>query len=537
MVVTKHFGISFTGTVTGGSSISIAPNSLAFGDALGTINYNYQFKTYSDGTGSSNPHIVLGTKNANTIPDGPDDDYALYTLGVVGVDGVSNGGIGLYQYSPALSSYLVFNRSRGTETGTSPVQKNDELGNIAFTGMGTPVGFYWGGAIRALAEENFNVAGAGTRLEFSVALTGTTDYDDTILTLYNYKAKVDGDVEIGSGSSYYYGSPTQDGSWRTRRDVGTFVFEKRESGNWINQTLFSGGGSGDLVIYDNNIFKVTGTAISFNDGLQVHVTGSTAYIDWTGSAGSQGEAGPPGSNTLLIYDDNTFKVTGTAISFDRGLKVYSTGSVAFVNSTLEWFNVKDYGAVGNGTTNDTASIQLAINALDAVGGGTLYFPFGTYLVSGSFTLASDTAVMGAGSLSNLNGNYGSTILCNSPTATLFTTSGLSASFQNISLCNTSVSAPTSGAGIVVTHVSDIPKVDFDHIFVKGFYINVDSRTNVYWSMRSCWLDGPVLYNLKIKNIITEYAGDLAISDSVFVGRDTYNAIANIRVKSSAGIKI
>jgi hypothetical protein len=45
-------------------------------------------------------------------------------------------------------------------------------------------------------------------------------------------------------------------------------------------------------------------------------------------------------------------------------------------------NVLDYGAKGDNATNDTAAIQSAINAVFAAGGGTVYFPSGTYLVTG-----------------------------------------------------------------------------------------------------------------------------------------------------------
>ncbi len=43
------------------------------------------------------------------------------------------------------------------------------------------------------------------------------------------------------------------------------------------------------------------------------------------------------------------------------------------------FNARNYGAVGDGKTVDTPAINRAIEALAAVGGGTLVFPTGTYM--------------------------------------------------------------------------------------------------------------------------------------------------------------
>lgn len=47
-----------------------------------------------------------------------------------------------------------------------------------------------------------------------------------------------------------------------------------------------------------------------------------------------------------------------------------------------FYNVEDYGAVHDGVTDDTEAIQDAINAAYAGGGGTVFFPNGTYLLSG-----------------------------------------------------------------------------------------------------------------------------------------------------------
>lgn len=43
-----------------------------------------------------------------------------------------------------------------------------------------------------------------------------------------------------------------------------------------------------------------------------------------------------------------------------------------------FFSVKDFGALGDGTTVDTTAIQAAIDAVFAAGGGTVYFPAGSY---------------------------------------------------------------------------------------------------------------------------------------------------------------
>lgn len=58
-------------------------------------------------------------------------------------------------------------------------------------------------------------------------------------------------------------------------------------------------------------------------------------------------------------------------------------------------SVKDFGAVGDGTTNDTAAIQAAIDAIGA-SGGTVLFPAGIYL-GYAFVWKNNVALVGAGS--------------------------------------------------------------------------------------------------------------------------------------------
>ena len=60
---------------------------------------------------------------------------------------------------------------------------------------------------------------------------------------------------------------------------------------------------------------------------------------------------------------------------------------ALPNIPTNIFYVTDYGAVGDGTNDNTVSIQSTINAASAAGGGIVDIPAGTFL-SGPITLLS-----------------------------------------------------------------------------------------------------------------------------------------------------
>jgi len=60
-------------------------------------------------------------------------------------------------------------------------------------------------------------------------------------------------------------------------------------------------------------------------------------------------------------------------------------------------SVKDFDAVGDGATNDSAAVQAAIDAVEAAGGGTVFFPAGTYVLNSTCTvLASGVCIEGDG---------------------------------------------------------------------------------------------------------------------------------------------
>ncbi|MEV5751182.1 glycosyl hydrolase family 28 protein [Actinoallomurus sp. NPDC052308] len=56
------------------------------------------------------------------------------------------------------------------------------------------------------------------------------------------------------------------------------------------------------------------------------------------------------------------------------------------------FNVKDYGAKGDGDANDTSAINKAITAANDAGGGTVRFPSGTYKSSNTIRMKSNVTL-------------------------------------------------------------------------------------------------------------------------------------------------
>ena len=99
---------------------------------------------------------------------------------------------------------------------------------------------------------------------------------------------------------------------------------------------------------------------------------------------------------------------------------------------------QDYGATGNGTTDDTAAVQAALTAVGAAGGGTLYVPPGTYLLSSALSAGAGVSLLGAGP--------GVSVLSQSSTGANGITYNPTA-LSGISVSGLSIVGPGSGSGV------------------------------------------------------------------------------------------
>jgi hypothetical protein len=179
----------------------------------------------------------------------------------------------------------------------------------------------------------------------------------------------------------------------------------------VTLSLFAGAGAQFL---DNSGNVLTGGLIySYAAGT------TTPLATYTSSAGSTAHANPiildasgrvPGGEIWVVFG-STYKfvlkdtnnvliatydnITGNQVPLTTTNITYTAPLTNAVSETVtaklsEIVSVKDFGAKGDGATDDTTAIKNAIAATLTANGGQLYFPSGTYLISDKLTIPSST---------------------------------------------------------------------------------------------------------------------------------------------------
>lgn len=129
-----------------------------------------------------------------------------------------------------------------------------------------------------------------------------------------------------------------------------------------------------------------------------------------GDTGATGPRGPAGSDA---------SVTASSIAGAMGLSGLSAGDQIAVDTVgadgcpASWkkkardvLNVKDFGAKGDGSTDDTAAIQAAIDYAVAAGRRSVYFPAGTYIVTSPLHAQVETGTTTVGGSTKSRYAYG-----------------------------------------------------------------------------------------------------------------------------------
>jgi len=179
------------------------------------------------------------------------------------------------------------------------------------------------------------------------------------------------------------------------------------------------------------------------------------------------------SNAGVVTANSFVGAMSGNASSATALATGSTTARTLANRFADVVNVKDFGAVGDGITNDTAAIQAAINAGY---GKAVYIPAGTYLVTSTINISgSNITIYGNGynSIINRTGNYGNTFYFHSGVTQVLTDIGLH------KLEIRSQGLTTSGAHIFVNGVA---RMNISEIYIQdgfiGFQFNGLTAANI-----------------------------------------------------------
>ena len=77
-----------------------------------------------------------------------------------------------------------------------------------------------------------------------------------------------------------------------------------------------------------------------------------------------------------------------------GLLALACGLAALAAPAPDFFSVRDFGAKGDGKTDDTAAFQKALDAAGQAGGGVVVAPRGNYFFAGHLNVPDAVALKG-----------------------------------------------------------------------------------------------------------------------------------------------
>jgi hypothetical protein len=321
-----------------------------------------------------------------------------------------------------------------------------------------------------------------------------------------------GQTQIPSGTTAQRAASPVNGMIRFNTDLAQY--EGYKNGAW---SIFGNGAGGTLfsdtvtATQGQTLFTLPTGYVQGGDNLSVYVNGSRQIfnVNYTETSTTSFTF----ATGLNVGDLVNYTIgASTSLSVNSASVLYNEGGTSAVDTNVkaklqETVSVKDFGAIGDGVADDTASIQAAVNATSI--GGNLYFPAGQYKISAAITINKAITIFGngPGSEFNTNGSYviQSNISANAFTlvATLagyaFSSYGITGvNFQDICIKGTTGST-ASGIGCDTTVNSGVYHVrsnSMSNCIVRDFNIAVNY-------IGICYLNN--FFNCKFPNNTTGFS--------------------------------
>lgn len=375
----------------------------------------------------------------------------LRTAGLISATGTINGGnlstTGLVTAVGNVSGANL--KAAGFVSATGNVTGAYILGNGALL---TGVASSYGNADVAAYLPTYT--GAMTSMSGAVTTTGNLSGGNVLqngVRVVKYTAANTAPTNAVNGDQWWYQAGNvmyqyiNDGTSSQWVDISSLDFPPGSTSAGAN-TIAQRDSNGSLTA---NLFIGDGSLLTNLPGGSGTV-GATGLTGATGVTGSTGLTGATGSVSTVSSANVTYTAPYTSSVLRTGQSKYS-----------DVISVKDFGALGNDSNDDTAEIQAAIAAAVTRGGGIVYFPSGTYKISSELALSNNNITL-------VGENRNSTIIKQyTANAKIVNISG---SFCNVTSLGFSYSpTPTNGGTAIYVTASYATLADF---VVNNAYIGV-----------------------------------------------------------------
>jgi len=415
-------------------------------------------------TGDSNTKIRFPANDTITFHTSGDEQFRIDSVGNVGV---------------------------GSDT---PTAKLDVSGDLKISGITTTAAVSWGGHMLPTSNAAYDIGSAELKVRHLFLSDNSLKFVDSSdtehpLSLDTGKLKFGGGLLLGNtikadsasgivtASSFVKSGGTSsqylmaDGTVTTSGGGGgTPEISFTLGANGTSDYTFTGPGLTGAE-NDPTIYVMRGQTYKFVNGMGAHPFRIQSTKN--GSTGTQYDDGVTNNNVSsgTLTWDVQFDAPDT-LWYQCTAHANMGGMIKVLEQETQKFaNVKHFGAKGDNSTDDTASIQAAIDSLSGAtyDGGTVYFPAGIYRISSALSIDSaDNSITLKGCSAHFPlGADGSFIRSTSTTANgIEITNSLSISIENLRI-DTSVTK-TDGIAIDCESSTNIQGITIDQVYITGF---------------------------------------------------------------------
>lgn len=230
----------------------------------------------------------------------------------------------------------------------------------------------------------------------------------------------------------------------------------------------------------------------------------------------------------------TAPVSGQTVCFDQtanAWKVLTPGGVWVQSATQTTVNVRDFGAVGDGVTDDTAAIQAALNA--ACPNGTVVFPSpsASYLHSAALVPPSYCTLVGSSAVIKAKSGTSDQVMGFTISGkTRITLQGLI--YDGNRTGRTAGGGPTA-FGIFIANSSNITLRDLivQNSLWDGIELAYTNNADATTRASQILLDNIIVTNSSRNGLTVDGAKDVTCLNSQFNGSDTNSPRAGIDVEA------